>query len=282
MREFFCCNYKYTGRPSIHFLPFIVPPPSLIILYTFLLHSAASAFMVKLDLDKLTTDLISIEKSLADLFSKNEHEDKTFLRKFCISVLQTKVTSKQKSLRLLTGHWHDILDSKNTATLLGKLTPFWDVMHPTLLCDIVQKFGDKVVKKQMENFIIQFNAFKSRVMLSDIQSVYTGRLSMPRDFTCVIKIKVSREMSHFSLPEVERYHNALIQCTSLNLSALRLVPAEQTETCRTTLTWHTSNEAIDLMKEFLDDVYFHDCGLSLESITLNDTPVQEFKEYQVC
>ena len=237
--------------------------------------------MVKLDLNKLATDLKSTEKSLAGLLSENEYKDKTFFRKFRMAVLKTKVTSKQKSLRLLIGHWRDILDSKNTATLLVWLTLFWDIMHPTLLHDIVQQFGDEGVKEQMEDFMVQLNAFKSRVMLLDIQIACTGRFSLPRDFTSVVKIKVPRETSHFSLQEAERYHNALIQCASLHPSALRFVPAEQRETRRTTLTWRIPNGAVDLMKEFLDDVHFRNCRLSLESITLDDTPVQEFKEYQV-
>lgn len=238
--------------------------------------------MLKLDLNVLAKELKSVERDLAAQLTERENNNKAFLRQFRIAILKTGITSKQSDIRLVDGHWRDISDSPSTPTLLGRLKPFWDVINPTLLDDVIKVFGDEGVKKRMNGLVFQLDDLKSNAMLLDFQIACVKReMTCPKNFTSKLKIRVPRATSGLSFKETESYHDALVKSASFHLSALRFVPAEPTHARSTVLTWHIPSNAVDVVKEYIDEGDFHDGGLLLESITLDDIPIQEYKEYQV-
>ena len=243
--------------------------------------------MLKLDLNRLTQKLKSIENELRRQLSEKESDDRsrTFFKQFRIAVLNTKITGKQSDPKLVKGHWRDIIDSQTIATMLGKLKPFWNVINPTLIDDLVQKFGDEVVKKQMRGFQSELgNILKCDAMLLDFQIACTGRVekvSLPRNFTSIFKIEVPQATSELSMKEIERYHDKLVRCALFHQSVLRFVPGAPTHSRSSVLTWHIPSNAVDIMKEYFDESLFHSSKLEVESVTLDDKPMQDFKEYQV-
>ena len=231
--------------------------------------------------------LKSIEDELRRQLSEKENDDRSraFLRQFRIAVLNTKITGKQSDPKLVMGHWRDIIDSQTTATILGKLKPFWNVINPALIDDLVQKFGDEVVKRQMSEFRSELgNILIHDAMLLDFQIACAEKeekVSLPRNFTSIFKMQVPQATSELSFKEIEHYHDTLVRCALFHQSALRFVPGAPTHSKSAVLTWHIPSNAVDIMKEYFDESLFHSSRLEIESVTLDDKPVQDFKEYQV-
>lgn len=256
------------------------------LMYLFLSFNPASAFQLKIDMNQLATELKCIESRLADQLTEKETTNKKFYLEFRMAVLKTKITStEQDDLRLVDGHWGEVLSSKNIRTLLSRLNPFWDIINPTLLEEFAKDFGDEEVRHQMRDYISRLDALKSdeklRILDFQIASARGEKSSLPNNFTHVLKIEVPREASELHFTEVELYHNTLKDSASFHQSVLRFVFTQPSHELSTVLMWYIPTNAIDITKEYIDEDLFHSSALPLESITLDDIPMQHFKHYQV-
>ena len=303
--EFFCQNYKYTGRWIVYLLPtlclvlklflhitYLASYPGHLwgliqwhLMYLFLPPNPANAFQLKGDMNQLAKELRCIESRLADQLTEKETADKKFLWQFRKVVLNTNITSKQNDLKLVDGHWGEILSSKNICTMLSRLNPFWHITNPVLLEELVNDFGDEEVQRQMSNYVSQLDTLKNgaKLCVLDFQIALAGgeKTSLPKNFTHVLKIEVPREASELHFMEVERYHTTLRDSASFHQSALRFVLTQPSHELSTVLMWHIPTNALDITKEYIDEDLFLSSALPLESITLDNKPIQHFKDYKV-
>ena len=254
-------------------------------MYLFLPPNLANAFQLKGGMNQLAKELRCIESRLADQLTEKETTDKKFLQQFGEVVLNTNITSKQDDLRLVDGHWGEILSSKNISTMLSRLNPFWDVTNPALLEELVKDFGDEEVQHQMSDYMSQLDALKNGakfcVLDFQIASDRREKTCLPKNFTHVLKIEIPREASELHFVEVEHYHNKLRDSASFHQSALRFVFTQPSHELSTVLMWYIPTSALDITKEYIDEDLFLSSALPLESITLDNKPIQHFKDYKV-
>ena len=244
---------------------------------------AAKAFEIKLAMNSLEKELTSVEASLSKQLAEKEQSSKAFFKQFRIFLLSTKLTGKHNDLKLLKGHWREISSSSSTTAMLTRIRPFWDTTNPCLLDSVVQKFGDETVKRQMNNCKERLIAFESDAMLFDYQIACAGRkkATLPTNFTQVLKLRLSKATTRMSLKESQHYHEALLQSTSFHPSTLRFMPARPLHDHSTTLIWYIPTNAADVVKEHVSERIFYDSDVPIESMTLDGTPIQEYREYQV-
>ena len=258
--------------------------PAAFNVYLFLPPNPASAFQLKIDMNQLAKELRCIESRLADQLTEKETIDKKFLWQFRKVVLMTNITSKQDDLRLVDGHWGEIINSKNIRTMLSRLNPFWDITNPALLEELVKDFGDDEVQRKMRDYMSQLDGLKSdekHILDFQIASARREKTSLPNNFTHILKIEVPREASELHFVEVEHYHNILRDSASFHQSALRFVLTQPSHELFTFLMWYIPTNALDITKEYIDEDVFHSNALPLDSITLDDKPIQHFKDYKV-
>ena len=236
-------------------------------------------------MNQLAKELRCIESRLANQLTEKETTDKNFLWQFRMAVLNTNITSKQNDLKLVDGHWGEILNSKNIHTMLSRLNSFWDITNPALLEELIKDFGDEEVQHQMGDYMSRLDALKSGTKLCvldfQIASARREKTSLPNNFTHILKIEVPREASELHFMEVEHYHNTLRDSASFHQSALRFVLTQPSHELSTVLMWYIPTNALDITKEYIDKDLFLSSALPLESITLDNKPIQHFKDYKV-
>ena len=243
----------------------------------------AKAFTMRLKLNGLAKDLTAVETRLSKHLAEKEQGNKTFFRQFRMAVLSTELTNKQKDLRLLTGHWREIIDSKTTTSILTTLRPFWDVNNPFLLDSIVQRFGNDGVKRDMKNCKARLNELKSDAMLLDYQIAQAARnkTSLPKKFTQTLELQLLQPPAEMALKQSQYYHETLLESTSFHHSALRFIPTKPSHDRSTILIWYIPTNATDIIKEYVDELIFYDNDIVIESMTLNNIPIREYRDYQV-
>ena len=174
-------------------------------------------------LEKVMDTILQLEEMFADLqadaqteIANRETEDRAFLSRFRSRLLLLPVAKRAPHVKFFRQARKEILEAKNTDTILAILCTHIDYRNYEILLHIITRFCTAPLKESMQKYRVSLEAFEMHTAVDVYISAVPDEMNeeLERGFSQMV-LKIDKPASQCTLHEVRKLNEAIITTSGL-------------------------------------------------------------------
>ena len=148
-----------------------------------------------------------VENAVVTFSRQQEHSPEFFCRlRAAVAVLPTSL--KYQHQYFFDRHCPQVAKATTVEEIFSILNMYCDFLNCGLLAHIIEKFGDKSLKRELSNYTTALKEFCLRTKITDFIKTYGQTLKVPPGFVTV-KMKMGIKWESSTLEDVEEYRKSV-------------------------------------------------------------------------
>lgn len=211
-----------------------------------------------------------VENAVVTFSRQQEHSPEFFCRlRATVAVLPTSL--KYQHRYFFYHHSPQVAKATNVEEIFTILSKYCNFLNCGLLAHIIDKFGDKSLKKELSNYSTALKEFCLRTKITDFIKTHGQTLNVPPGFVTV-KMKMGIKWESSTLEDVEEYRKSV---------AVDLALADYTiyvnggVSQSIYLLWSVPDHAVHFLAVAVDQQFCH--RHHIEEVTIGGKDLEEYK-----
>ena len=200
-------NVDTSSRPNLPRAESTTQPPNSPELRGMAVAPSEKARQMAEEASQLEMHFLAVLGDTEVQFSKKATESEDFLNQFCVTLTTLPFSRKFKHLKFLTAEKQSLRIANDVYGIFDVLKPYLKYTDYSLLQNIINRFGDQMLKQEMEKYVAALEEFEKRISVDDIQPMSFKR-ELPRDFK-PMEFKVEIDSSSCSLYGARKIREAI-------------------------------------------------------------------------
>ena len=213
-----------------------------------------------------------VENTVVTFSRQQEHSPEFFCRlRAAVAVLPTSL--KYQHQYFFDRHCPQVAKATNVEEIFTILSKYCNFLNCGLLAHIIDKFGDKSLKKELSNYTTALKEFCLRTKITDFIKTHGQTLNVPPGFVTV-KMKMGIKWESSTLEDVEEYRKSV---------AVDLALADYTiyvnggVSQSIYLLWSVPHHAVWFLAVGMDQQFCH--WHHIEEVTIDGEDLEEYKRH---
>ena len=205
-------------------------------------------------------------------FKQKTVETPTFLSELRTSIAILPSSLKDEHKQFLKEHSSEIAKATSVDELFITVNCYSDFLNCSLVVHVIDRFGDDQLREDLQDYIVQLEAFRCRTNLTDFVAAHAGNQEIPPDFIRVV-LKMGPQWELHTLNDLEEFRKTLRGRSFLTSYAFRFTGVE---TGSIFLTWSVPRTCSDFLVSSLD-LHFRQ-QYQIEGVTIDgvDLAIEEY------
>ena len=226
---------------------------------------------VQLEVAALVAMYDELVAKTVETFSERQEDSPIFFRKLRTTVAVLPTSMKYQHKYFLEQHSSQIARATTVEEIFSILNRYCNFLNCGLLAYIISKFGDVELRKQLTNYTVALQTFRSRTKITDFVKTFTGKQIIVPE--CVsLKMKLGSEWEHCTLQDAEEYRKSMADSLSLADYVLYL---EKVASGSIYLSWRVPSHATDLLASAINFEFLQ--HHRIEEVTIDGVDLEEYK-----
>ena len=226
---------------------------------------------VELEIAALVTMYDDLVARTVETFSERQEDSPMFFRKLRTTVAVLPTSMKYQHKYFLEQHFSQIARATTVEEIFSILNRYCNFLNCGLLAYIISKFGDEELQKQLTNYTVALQTFRSRTKITDFVKTCTGKQIIVPE--CVyLKMKLGSEWEHCTLQDAEEYSKSMADSLSLADYVLYL---EKVASGSIYLSWRVPSHATGLLASAINFEFLQ--HHRIEEVTIDNVDLEEYK-----
>jgi len=164
--------------------------------------------VVQHEKDMLVSMYDKLVENAVVTFSKQQEHSPEFFRRLRATVAVLPTSLKYQHQYFLDRHSPQVAKATTVEEIFSILNMYCDFLNCGLLAHIIDKFGDKSLKKELSNYTTALKEFCLRTKITDFIKTHGQTLNVPPGFVTV-KMKMGIKWESSTLEDVEEYRKSV-------------------------------------------------------------------------
>ena len=164
--------------------------------------------VVQQEKDMLVSMYDKLVENAVVTFSRQQEHSPEFFRRLRATVAVLPTSLKYQHQYFLDRHSPQVAKATTVEEIFSILNMYCDFLNCGLLAHIIEKFGDKSLKRELSNYTTALKEFCLRTKITDFIKTYGQTLKVPPGFVTV-KMKMGIKWESSTLEDVEEYRKSV-------------------------------------------------------------------------
>ena len=164
--------------------------------------------VVQQEKDMLVSMYDKLVENAVVTFSRQQEHSPEFFRRLRATVAVLPTSLKYQHQYFLDRHSPQVAKATTVEEIFSILNMYCNFLNCGLLAHIIDKFGDKSLKKELSNYTTALKEFCLRTKITDFIKTHGQTLNVPPGFVTV-KMKMGIKWESSTLEDVEEYRKSV-------------------------------------------------------------------------
>jgi len=178
--------------------------------------------VVQQEKDVLVSMYDKLVENTVVTFSRQQENSPEFFCRLRATVAVLPTSLKYQHQYFLDRHSPQVAKATTVEEIFSILNMYCDFLNCGLLAHIIDKFGDKSLKKELSNYTTALKEFCLRTKITDFIKTYGQTLNVPPGFVTV-KMKMGIKWESSTLEDVEEYRKSVALDSALLVTRFMLM-----------------------------------------------------------
>ena len=169
-------------------------------------------------LNGLFTD---IRKDTHLYMREREKKAPSFLEVFRVTMAENPLLEEKSHPNFFENDYFNILDAQKVSKIFAILRPYSNYMNYGLLQFMISKFGDSLLKRKMDGYVLELETFEMETTVDDFAAASPDSFEIPEHFRSVI-VKIKKDASKCTLYDIRKFLKSVEKKSSLFPYALMM------------------------------------------------------------
>lgn len=227
--------------------------------------------VVQHEKDMLVSMYDKLVENAVVTFSRQQEHSPEFFRRLRATVAVLPTSLKYQHQYFLDRHSPQVAKATTVEEIFSILNMYCDFLNCGLLAHIIDKFGDKSLKKELSNYTTALKEFCLRTKITDFIKTYGQTLKVPPGFVTV-KMKMGIKWESSTLEDVEEYRKSVALDSAL---AGYTIYVNGGVSQSIYLLWSVPHHAVHFLTVAIDLQFFH--RHHIQEVTINEEDLRMYK-----
>lgn len=204
-------------------------------------------------------------------FSRQQEHSPEFFRRLRATVAVLPTSLKYQHQYFLDRHSPQVAKATTVEEIFSILNMYCDFLNCGLLAHIIDKFGDKSLKKELSNYTTALKEFCLRTKITDFIKTHGQTLNVPPGFVTV-KMKMGIKWESSTLEDVEEYRKSVALDSAL---AGYTIYVNGGVSKSIYLLWSVPDHAVRFLSVAMDLQFCH--RHHIEEVTIDEEDLRIYK-----
>ena len=228
--------------------------------------------VVQQEVTKLEDKYEDLVLHTQEVFSKKERKSPDFLSllRTSLALLTTSPVKKGRYIRFLKASQNEISKASSVARLFLILSHYWNYFNYSLLEYLIQKFGDKTLRKKLKSYLAGLHKFEKSTKVEDfIHTCGTNDKMPPSSLEMVTEMK--SKWADCTIDRVRGLCQKFVEATCLEGYCIFFLGGSCS---RVILMWAVPSSVVHLLAEAMDDSFLE--KHEIERVTIDGKGLQDY------
>lgn len=244
----------------------VTPPSAALTVHT----SAKRQNEVHREIDNLKDMYDDLLMEAVEYFKEKHAETPTILSKLRTSIAILPGSLKDEHIHFLESKSSEIVEATSVDKLFIIVSHYSDFYNYSLVAHIIRKFGNDKLRKDLQNYTAEFEAFCVQTNLSDYVAAIAGSQKIPPEFSELV-FKMGPQWELRTLKDLEEFHKTLRGRAFLASHAVRLMGGK---TGSILLIWSVPRSCMGFLISSLDPQFLQQ--YNIERVTIDGEDLEEY------